>query len=107
MALDEISSLFKIDRDAFLDQARRTAAAVAPTLLRELPRGHEHRHLRQFSTGTLVRLMLSPEHVEEATEFLLSYDDPSTFPFGFIGNVLQQMSDPHRRLRFSAERDES
>jgi hypothetical protein len=98
MALEEISSLPRIDREAFLDQARRTAAAVAPALLPELGSGNGHLR-RRFSAGTLVSIMLSHRHAEEATEFLFSYYDPSSFPFEFIGNVLEQVPDPQRRLR--------
>lgn len=99
MAIQEISSLPKADREAFLDQARNTAAAVAPTLLRELPHGKVHGHLQRFSTGTLVSIMLSHGHTEEALAFLLSHDEPSSFPFGYVGNVLQRTSNPEQRLR--------
>jgi len=96
MAMAEISSLPFRDRYAFFDLARRVAAAVAPDLLPEIkPTNELH---RQFSADSLIQIMLDHGHVDHAADFILHYDDPSTFPHR-LGNVLAHIADPERRLK--------
>jgi hypothetical protein len=100
MAVAEIGSLPFKDRDFFLELARRAAAAVAPELIPEFAPLNQFRSPHdRFSAGSLIQIMLSHGHTDEAASFFLNYENASSFPFVYIGNVLAQTSDPERRLQ--------
>jgi hypothetical protein len=95
-ALDETRRLSGRDGEFLLEQARLLAAAVAPDLLREIPSaGHPP---RQFSSEMLGRIMLEHEHGDAAFEYLMHYDEPSTFPFPVASALMQWFGDEERRL---------
>jgi hypothetical protein len=95
-ALDETRRLAGRDREFLLEQARLLAAAVAPDLLREIPSaGHTP---RQFTSEMLGRIMLEHEHGDAAFEYVIHYDEPSTFPFPVASDLMQWFGDEERRL---------
>jgi hypothetical protein len=92
MALDEIHSFVGRDRDFFFQDAQEIAAAFAPDLLREIPpvRGNE------FHSGTLVNIMLQHGHIEAAFDYVTQGDGPSSFPYGYAGNLMHKLDDERR-----------
>jgi hypothetical protein len=94
MALDEIHSFVGRDRDFFFQDAQEIAAAFAPDLLREIPpvRGNE------FHSGTLVNIMLQHGHIEAAFDYVNQGDGPSSFPYGYAGNLMQKLDDERRLI---------
>jgi len=95
-ALDEIRGLSGLGGEFLLEQARLLAAAVAPDLLREIP--SVAREPRQFASERLGRIMLEHEHGDAAYEYVMSYDEPSTFPFGVVSALMQWFGDEERQL---------
>jgi uncharacterized C2H2 Zn-finger protein len=85
--LDLVSGLPDSARGHLFNEARRVAAAVSPELLDEIPISRPH----QFASGNLVRVMLAHGHRDAAVNYLLHYDDPASFPFGYVGNVLYEL----------------
>jgi hypothetical protein len=94
MALDEIRSFLGRDRDFFFQDAQKIAASFAPDLLREIPvvRGIGH----EFHAGTLVNIMLQHGHIEAAFDYVNQSDGPSSFPYGYAGNLMQKLDDERR-----------
>jgi hypothetical protein len=95
-ALDEIRGLSGLEGEFLLEQARLLTAAVAPDLLREIP--SVAREPRQFTSERLGRIMLEHEHGDAAYEYVMRYDDPSTFPFGLVSALMQWFGDEERQL---------
>jgi hypothetical protein len=97
MALEEARRLSGRDRDSLLEEARFVGAAVAPDLLEAIvtnlrgPRA-------QFTSETLVRIMLDHGHVDAAVDYVSRYVEPSAFPFGYVSNLLHQLDEQERRL---------
>src|SRR5271157_5913056 len=78
--LDEVRRLSGLERQFLLEQACLLAAAVAPDVLSEIPSYGPFP--RQFLAERLCSVMLEHGHGDEAFEYLIRYDQPSTFPFG-------------------------
>jgi hypothetical protein len=95
-ALDETRRLSGRDREFLLEQAQLLAAAVAPDLLREIP--SVAREPRQFRSERLGRVMLDHEYGDAAYEYVIRYDEPSTFPFSVAASLMQWFGDEERRL---------
>jgi hypothetical protein len=93
--LDEIRSLTGMEREWLLEQACLVAAAVAPDLLNEIRTAD--RPARPFWSSRIAAIMLDHEHGDAAYEYLVGYDDPSTFPFGAVGALMQWYGDDERR----------
>jgi hypothetical protein len=94
--LDETLRLSGRDGEFFLEQAKLLAAAVAPSLLREIPSvAHGP---RRFASERLGAIMLEHEHGEAAYEYVMGYDEPSTFPFGAASSLMRWFGDEERQL---------
>lgn len=94
--LEEARGISGPDGELLLEQARLLAAAVAPDLLSEIP-SFSHTP-RQFSSEMLGRIMLDHEHGDAAFEYVMRYDEPSTFPFAVVSALMQWFGDEERRL---------
>jgi hypothetical protein len=96
MAFDEIRGLPGRDRDFFFQEAQHVAAAITPHLLREIP---SVRHLpNDFHSGTLVNIMLQHGHIDAAFDYVSQGDVPSSFPFGYAGNLMNKLDDERRLI---------
>lgn len=93
-ALDEIRRI-PGQNGAFLsEQARLFAAAIAPDMLPSIPsEPHTRRH---FEAENLGRIMLEHGNLEAALEFVMRYDDASTFPFSIAGMLIERVDAPER-----------
>jgi hypothetical protein len=91
MALDEIRSVTSRDRGSFFGQAQEIAAAFAPDLLREIPSGSTFP--KDFQSGRLVDIMLKSGHIDAAFDYVIQYDDPFSFPFGYAINMMHKVDD--------------
>jgi hypothetical protein len=91
MALDEIRSVPSRDRGSFFGQAQEIAAAFAPDLLREIPSNSTFP--KNFQSGRLVDIMLKSGHIDAAFDYVIQYDDPFSFPFGYAGNLMHKLDD--------------
>jgi hypothetical protein len=94
--LDEVRQLTGLDREFLLEQARLLAAAVAPDFLREIPEPGYGR--REFWAERVGQTMLEYEHGDAAFEYVISYDEPASFPFGVVSALMQWFGDEERRL---------
>jgi hypothetical protein len=99
-AMSHVQQLPNPDREYLFEEACWVAAAVAPDLLAEIPINRSG-HLHQFAAGKVVHTMLQHGHIGAAFDYLLKHDDPASFPFGYIANVLQHFdsSDPESAAR--------
>ena len=88
--LDVVRNLPNSVRRHLLDEARSVAAAVSPELLDEIPITSQS-GFGQFASGDLVRVMLAQGHRDAAVNYLLHYEDPASFPFSYVGNVLYEL----------------
>jgi hypothetical protein len=99
-ALEGTRDLRGRNREHVLGEAREVAAAVDPALLSEIPivraTGPE-----RFGRDRVVQIMLAHGHLDAAFDYLAHYDDPSSFPFLWVGNVLHQLDSdsPHDAAR--------
>jgi len=94
-ALDETRRIPGRNGHFMLEQARLTAAAVAPDLLLEIP-ATSHAH-QQFVSEQIGRIMLEHKHFDAAFEYLMRYPEPSTFPFSVVPMLMQQLGDNSAR----------
>jgi hypothetical protein len=95
IALDEIRSLPKRDRQALFEQAQQVAAALAPDLLGKIPSA---RHFpSNHRSETLLSIMLEHGHIDAAFDYVLDCDVPFGFPFGYAANLMHKL-DQDRRL---------
>jgi hypothetical protein len=90
IALEEALHLKGRDREFMVRLARLIAATVAPDLLHEIPSGSRG-PMREFESGMLVKTMLDHNLTDAAIEYVSGHNDPSTFPLGYIPNVVQRM----------------
>lgn len=97
IALEEALRLQGRDRDYMVRLARLVAAAVAPDLLPEIPSGR-HGPGREFESGMLVKTMLDHNLTDAAIAYVSGDNDPSTFPLGYIPNVVQRMKTDEPKL---------
>jgi hypothetical protein len=95
-ALAETRGITGVDGSFLLAHARLVAAAVAPELLPDIP--SFDRLPRRFSSETLGRIMLDHQHEGAAFDYLVSYDEPSSFPLGVAAAFMQSSRDDERRL---------
>ncbi len=86
-AMNQVRNLPSPNREYLLEEARWVAAAVAPDLLAEIPISRSNPH-EQFVAGKIVHTMIQHGHIAAAFDYLLNHDDPASFPFGYIANVL-------------------
>jgi hypothetical protein len=94
-ALDETRRISGRDGEFLLEQAQLLAAAVAPDLLHEMPPvAHGP---RQFLSDRLGKVMLEHEHGDAAYEYVIGYDEPSSFPFPVASNLMNWFGDDERR----------
>jgi hypothetical protein len=95
-ALDEVRKLPSHEREFFLEQAQLFAAAIAPDLISEIHiRNQTH---RPFQSQTLGRIMLEHGHQDAAFEYLIRYDESSTFPFSLVAELMHRIEDEDQRL---------
>jgi len=96
MALDEIRSLPGRERQVLFEQARQSAAAFAPDLLREIPT------VRRFPSDshseTLLSIMLAHGRIDAAFDYVIHCDVPFGFPFGYTANLMQKLDDERRLI---------
>jgi hypothetical protein len=95
-ALSETRGITGVDGSFLLAHARLVAAAVAPELLPDIP--SFDRLPRRFSSETLGRIMIDHQHESAAFDYLIRYDEPSSFPFGVAAALMQSSRDDERRL---------
>ena len=95
-ALTETRGMTGVDGSFLLAHARLVAAAVAPELLPDIP--SVDRLPRRFSSEMLGRIMLDHQHESAAFDYLVRYDEPSSFPFGVAAALMQSSRDDERRL---------
>jgi hypothetical protein len=94
-ALDETRRISGRDGEFLLEQAQLLAAAVAPDLLHEMPPvAHGP---RQFLSDRLGKVMLEHEHGDAAYEYVIGYDEPSSFPFSVASSLMNWFGDGERR----------
>jgi hypothetical protein len=95
-ALDGIRRLPGRDGQFLLEHARLFAAAVAPDILRQIP---PLRHMpREVESERLGRIMLEHGNSDAAFEYVMGYDDTSTFPFPVASALIELVGDDERRL---------
>lgn len=85
--LDQVTRLPDPNREYLLEEAVLVAAAVAPEFLPQISTRRSGIH-EQIIGVRILEVMLEHSHVDAAFDYLLHYDDPATFPFSSIGNVL-------------------
>jgi hypothetical protein len=95
-ALTETRQITEVDGNFLLAHARLVAAAVAPELLPDIP--SLDRLPRHISSETLGRIMLDHQHESAAFDYLIGYDEPSSFPFGVASALMRSTGDDERRL---------
>jgi hypothetical protein len=95
-ALDATRGLPGLDGQFLLDQARQVSAAVAPDLLHTFPPAS--RMPSRFASDMLGRIMLEHDQADAALHYVLSYDEPSTFPFDVASALMQRFAGEERRL---------
>jgi len=95
-ALTEVRQIAGVERNFLVAHARFIAAAVAPDLLPDIPA--IDRLPREFSAETLGRIMLDHQHRDSAFDYVVRYDDPSSFPFGVAGALMRSLDDDGSRL---------
>lgn len=88
--LEQVRQLPSPEREYLLEESREVAAAVAPELLAEIPIVPSGRPT-QFASGSIVDIMLQHGHLNAAFDYLLHYNDPASFPFHFVANVLHEL----------------
>jgi hypothetical protein len=88
-----------------LEEAREVAAAIAPDLLADIksaaPVGSSHPKFNRIGPARTVGTMLAHGHLDDAFNFLLHYEDPASFPFSIVMNVLHALKkrEPDRTER--------
>jgi hypothetical protein len=95
-ALTETRAITGVDGSFLLAHARLVAAAVAPELLPDIPAFD--RLPRRFLSEMIGRIMLDHQQESAAFDYLVSYDEPSSFPFGVAAALMQSSCDDERRL---------
>lgn len=95
-ALTATRGITGADGSFLLAHAPLVAAAVAPDLLPDIPSFDGLP--RRFSSETLGRIMLDHQHASAAFDYLVSYDEPSSFPFGVAAALMQSSRNDERRL---------
>jgi hypothetical protein len=96
MGLEETLTLPNRSRHLFLGQAQEVAAPVAPDLLPDIP--SDGVVSKNVQSGKLIDIMLKHGHIDAAFDYAVRYDDPFSFPFGYVGNVMHKLDDQARRL---------
>jgi hypothetical protein len=95
-ALTEARRITGVDGDFLLGHARLIAAAVAPGLLPDIPAlDHLPRHV---SSETVGRIMLDHQHQDSAFDYVVHYDEPSSFPFGVAAALMRSLDNDESRL---------
>ena len=94
--LEEVRRLSGRDGEFLLQQAQCLAAAVAPDLVKDIhPTGHGMP--RRFLAQSLAKIMLEHGHHDAAFEYLMEYDEPSSFPFMVLAELMKS-GDATRQL---------
>jgi hypothetical protein len=93
--LAEIRRITGQEGNFFLEHARLIAAAVAPDLLPDIV--SFERMPRRFSSESVGRIMLDHQHQRSAFDYVVGYDQSSSFPFG-VAAALMRTLDPDSRL---------
>lgn len=93
-ALDEMRGIPGRDGAFLLEHARLFAAAVAPDLLIAIPAEHHVR--RHFEAQSLGTIMIEHGNLEAALEFVMHYEDASTFPFPIVGLLMERVGEGER-----------
>src|SRR5215469_15863259 len=95
-ALTETRQIAGVDGDFLLAHARLIAAAVAPDLVPDITAlDHLPRHV---SSETVGRIMLDHQHQGAAFDYVVRYDEPSSFPFGVAAALIQSLDNDGSRL---------
>ncbi len=95
-ALTETRQIAGADGDFLLKHARLIAAAVAPDLVPDIPAlDHLPRHV---SSETVGRIMLDHQHQGFAFDYVVRYDEPSSFPFGVAAAFIRSLDNDGNRL---------
>jgi hypothetical protein len=98
MALDEIRSLPSRERQILFEQAQQIAAAIAPDLLREIP--PVRRFPIEHHAETLLSIMLEHGHINAGFDYVVQFDVPFGFPFGYSANLMGKLNDERRLTVF-------
>jgi len=88
--LEVVRSLPNSERRHLFEEARSVAAAVSPEMLDQIPITRLGGN-RRFASGNLVQIMLAHGHCDAAVNYLLHYQNPASFPFSYVGNVLHEL----------------
>ncbi|HWF11247.1 MAG TPA: hypothetical protein VG297_22410 [Bryobacteraceae bacterium] len=95
-ALTETRGITGVDGGFLLAHARLIAAAVAPDLVADIPAlDHLPRHV---SSETVGRIMLDHQHHDAAFDYVVRYDEPSSFPFGVAAALMRSLDNDGNRL---------
>jgi hypothetical protein len=86
-----------VDGDFLLSHARLIAAAVAPDLLPDLP-ALDHHTPRHVISEMVGKIMLEHQHHGAAFDYVLRYDEPSSFPFGVASALMRSAGDDESRV---------
>ncbi len=92
-----------LKQQPLFDEAREVAAAVDPTQLPHIPAASFGSMRDHFEAGQIVQSMLAYGRLDDAFAYLMRLDQPSAFPFAWLGNILHELGelcpgDPGRRL---------
>jgi hypothetical protein len=95
-ALAETRRITGVDGDFLLAHARLLAAAVAPDLVADIPALD---HVPRAVTSEMIgRIMLDHHHLDAAFDYVIRYDEPSSFPFGVASALMRSLGNDDRRL---------
>jgi hypothetical protein len=96
VALEAIQRLPGEDGKLLLEHAELLAAAIAPDLLLEIPRSPQFH--REAWTQKIGLIMLEHQHLDATFEYIIRYDDPSSFPFSIAGHLMRRLPADERQL---------
>jgi len=95
-ALAEARGIKGADGPLVLAHAQLLAAAVAPELLPDIPSTDSLP--RKFLPNMLGRIMLDHHHESAAFDYVVHYDEPSSFPFVVAGALVRSLDDDESLL---------
>ncbi len=79
------------ERGHLIEEAREVAAAVDPGLLADIAVDPSIPRVR-LGHSRVVQIMLAHGYVDAAFDYLVGYDDASSFPFLWVGGMLHKLN---------------
>ncbi len=99
-ALDEIQTLDlnPFDRSVLEREAHMLTAAVAPDLAINMAKNYGRAMSHDKREFGFIHVLLAYGHLNTAIKYLLSYNDPASYPYDFIPTVMRECTDPGVKL---------